>query len=73
VDRSSSLRKVDGALESVGLADLEGVRPWVVVDGVGMGVGGAQRSASGREEPAAPGIDRRGKCVLPGLARACAI
>ena len=32
-DRSSSLRKVEGA-------DVDGVNPYVVVDGVGMGVGG---------------------------------
>tara|TARA_B100000683_G_scaffold144595_1_gene140419 strand:- start:25 stop:180 length:156 start_codon:yes stop_codon:yes gene_type:complete len=34
------LRKVEGALESVGRADVDGVKPYVVVDGVGMGVGG---------------------------------
>ena len=44
MDRSSSLRKVEGALESVGRADVEGVKPYVVVDGVGMGVGGGEAS-----------------------------
>ena len=43
-DPSSSLRKVEGALESVGRADVDGVKPYVVVDGVGMGVGGGDAS-----------------------------
>ncbi len=52
MDRSSSLRKVEGA-------DVDGVNPYVVVDGVGRGVGGAQRSASGREGPARDRSARR--------------
>ena len=43
-DPSSSLRKVEGALESVGRADVDGVNPYVVVDGVAMGVGGGDAS-----------------------------
>ena len=43
-DPSSSLRKVEGALESVGRADVDGVKPYVVVDGVAMGVGGGDAS-----------------------------
>ena len=38
------MRKVEGALESVGRADVDGVKPYVVVDGVGMGVGGGDAS-----------------------------
>ena len=36
------MRKVEGALESVGLAEVDGVNPYVVVDGVGIGVGGGE-------------------------------
>ena len=45
-DPSSSLRKVEGALESVGRADVDGVKPYVVVDGVGMGVGGGEQNTT---------------------------
>ena len=49
-DPSSSLRKVEGALESVGRADVDGVKPYVVVDGVGMGVGGGDASEDNCED-----------------------